>query len=225
MKEKSSTIEKQCNEIGWELNVLKARYLGNKVWYENGITYSNPEELIMDRLRGEGFSCSWCEGGSINLLIKASALEILAKLNMFNSREYAISGYLEGQLTVLNDHKAEILAGIKDISVAKLEENIHEISKNSSIRQFYPNVTESFLQSLSHYIDLNFIARIAELFFNKPYKYRAGWPDIITLKNNYISFIEVKTTDLLHESQLLFASEIAKPLQLNCKVLRLMQLK
>lgn len=223
-KKHLTTLENQCDQIGWELGVLKAKYLGNKLWYENGINYSNPEELVLNHLKSEGINCSWCEGGSINLLIKASALEILTKLNIFSSREDAITRYLEAQLTILHHHKADILASIKGISLTQLKQNISEISENVFIREYYPNVTESFLLLLSNHIELNFIAEIAELFFNNPYKYRAGWPDIIILKNNHVSFIEVKTTDLLHESQLRFALEIAKPLKMDCKVLQLTHL-
>lgn len=226
MQNKSNfpTIENQSEQIGWPVETLQAKYLGKKLWHYDGVIYSNPEELVLAYLKPKVIDCSWCEGGSINLLIKARALDILTKLNLFHDREDAISRYLEAQFTILNEHKKDILTSIQDISFSKLKQNISEISANKFIREFYPNVTEKFLLSLSANVDLNFISKIAELFFNDPYKYRAGWPDITIIRNNNISFVEVKTTDLLHESQLRFALEIAKPLELDCKVIQLTNL-
>lgn len=220
----STTIKNQCEQIGWPIQTLQAKYLGKKLWHYEGATYTTPEELVLAYLKPKVIDCSWCEGGSINLLIKACALDILAKLNLFHDREDAISRYLEAQFTILNEHKKDILTSIQNISFSKLKQNIYEIAANKFIREFYPNVTEKFLLSLSENVDLNLISKIAELFFNDPYKYRAGWPDITIIKNNNISFVEVKTTDLLHESQLRFALEIAKPLTLDCKVIQLTNL-
>ncbi len=54
----------------------------------------------------------------------------------------------------------------------------------------------------------------------KPYEYRSGWPDLTVIDKSGVSFIEVKTTDSLHESKLRFAKEIAKPLGLVCCQIR-----
>ena len=58
------------------------------------------------------------------------------------------------------------------------------------------------------------------MFFEKPYEYRAGWPDL-TVVGDSLRFVEVKTTDLLHESQIRFAKELALPLGLQCEVVQL----
>jgi hypothetical protein len=55
----------------------------------------------------------------------------------------------------------------------------------------------------------------------KPYDYRSGWPDLTVIEDGEVSFIEIKTTDLLHASQLRFAEEIAKPLGFSCSIIQL----
>ncbi|WP_312779311.1 hypothetical protein, partial [Escherichia coli] len=35
-----------------------------------------------------------------------------------------------------------------------------------------------------------------------PYQYRSGWPDLTLVYENCIEFVEVKTTDNLHKTQL-----------------------
>lgn len=65
------------------------------------------------------------------------------------------------------------------------------------------------------------LASIAEVFVQNPYDYRAGWPDL-TLAGEYgVRFVEVKTTDRFHESQVRFARDIAAPLGLRCEVAQL----
>ncbi|MFV5492256.1 VRR-NUC domain-containing protein [Acinetobacter sp. ASP199] len=46
------------------------------------------------------------------------------------------------------------------------------------------------------------IKKLAYKFSENPYGYRSGWPDIVVEKQKEIYFIEVKTKDKLHESQL-----------------------
>lgn len=156
----------------------------------------------------------------MNLLLKASALDILAERNMFQDRQDAVRRYLEAQLMALQEHRGDVLASIHGISQEALARNIDELLADAFIRKAYPRVTSAFLHGLATSVAPEFLARVAEAFFAKPYEYRAGWPDL-TVLGEKVRFIEVKTTDLLHESQIRFANEFAAPLGLECEVIQL----
>ena len=215
------TLEVQCMEIGWPLHYLQATYLGKKLW--SGACESNapPEVVVAASITAGGKFCCWCEGGSINLLLKAAALDTLATRNLFADRTDAVCRYLEAQLTLLKEYEQEILATIRTVPWQRLQQNIAEIAANEYIHEYYPRVTREFLLALAATVGNEFIAKVAEVFFKRPYEYRAGWPDLTVIEDSGIHFIEVKTTDLLHASQLRFAREIANPLGLKCSVVQL----
>lgn len=215
-----SPLESQCSEIGWSLSIAEASFLGRGKWLDEDVE-GEPEQIIADRLSAQGAECSWCEGASVLLLVKAAALDTLAARNIFNDRTDAIRRYLEAQLTLLSSSRNEILSCIKGASNTRLYENIEEISADRVVQSFYPRVTATFLRSLAVVFKNQSIVDVAEIIMNDPYAYRAGWPDLTVLKDGNLSFVEVKTTDKLHASQIRFAREVAAPLNLDCSVVRL----
>ena len=159
--------------------------------------------------------------------MKAAALDVLTKRNIFNDRVDAIRRFFEAQCTILKDYHPEILTCIKNISPKRLQENIAEICADPLTQYFYQKeysyqgILQNVLSSLADSVDSNFIAKIAALFMTNPHDYRSGWPDLTVIDKNGVSFIEVKTVDSLHASQLRFANDIAKPLGLECCVVQL----
>ena len=217
----SQSLEAQCTEIGWPLQIMRAKYLGNKSWAEDSMAPVGPEELVANRVAAQGRTCSWCEGGSINLLMKAAALDALAASNPFASREDAVRRYFEAQCTILKESSVELLACMRQISSLRLRANIAEVCAAPFVREAYPRVREDFLASLAEAMGIDLLIHVADTFMQNPYNYRAGWPDLTVIEPTGISFIEVKTTDRLHASQLRFAQEIAAPLGLVCCTVQL----
>ena len=215
------TLEAQCAEIGWPLHVVRAQYLGSKRWTEGSVATVGPEELIANRVAAQGRICSWCEGGSINLLMKAAALDTLATRNPFGDRQDAVRRYFEAQCTILKESSPELLACMRQVTSLRLRENIAEVCADPFVREAYPRVQEDFLASLAGAMGGDLITRVAEAFMQKPYDYRAGWPDLTVIEPTGVSFIEVKTTDRFHASQLRFAQEVAAPLGLVCCTVQL----
>jgi hypothetical protein len=196
-------------------------FTAEKRWNGHGELQKRPEEIAAASLRAAGSQCSWCEGGSMNLLMKAAALDFLAEKNHFNDRADAVRRYFEAQSTLLAEYKAEILECIRTVSRDRLERNMAEILGAPSVCEAYPRVNMSFLIALSHTISAEDLVRITDVFMAKPYEYRAGWPDLTVNDDAGLSFVEVKTTDNFHASQLRFAAEVAAPLGLKCSVIRL----
>ena len=216
-----SSLEVQCEQIGWPLDVVRLNYYGHGRWNGGQQDDCSPEEVAIGQISAEGYQCSWCEGGAINLLMKAASLDVLTSRNVFGDRKDAVRGYLEAQLTLLGAHRGEILSCIESIVSSRLQDNIEEICADELIQSFYPKVRRDFLLALACAVEPDFIAEVASVFMIKPYEYRSGWPDLTVISDTGISFVEVKTTDLLHRSQLRFAQEVAKPLALECRVIQL----
>lgn len=156
----------------------------------------------------------------MNLMLKAAALEALARRNLFNDREDAVRRFLEAQLTLLTEYQAELIECAAKVTAAELRSNIVKICDDPFIKEAYPRVRPEFLCSLAETITVDLRIQLLQTYMIKPYDYRAGWPDLTVLNSEGVSFIEVKTTDRLHESQLRFASEVAAPLGLKCQVIQ-----
>ena len=214
-------LEAQCAELGWSLHVMHAEYLDNKSWHEGSLYTLNPEEIVANLIFAQGRLCSWCEGGSVNLLMKAASLDFLAARNPFGDRQDVVRRYFEAQCTILNEVASDLLASIHQVTSPRLRENIAEVCSDLYIQEYYPRVKEEFLVLLAKAMGHEVIANIAKVFVQKPYDYRAGWPDLTIIEPKGVSFIEVKTTDRFHASQLRFAREVAAPLGLACSVVQL----
>lgn len=70
------------------------------------------------------------------------------------------------------------------------------------------------------------ILAIAQKIFKDPYSYYSGWPDLMILNANIgPRFVEVKTTDKLHYSQVITISDMKEVAKLDISVLRLTKCK
>ena len=206
--------------IGWSLSSLRAAKTGKGVWLFEGTDNLHPEEVVARAVSATGGNCSWCEGGSINLLLKAATLPVLSHRNPFNKRQDAIRRFLEAQLTILSAHGPELVDCSLAISPAELQRNIIEICTDTAIKKYYPRVYSDFICNLANAIPVELRSKMLQTYLLRPYDYRAGWPDLTVLSNDGLSFIEVKTTDQFHKSQLRFANEVAAPLGLKCSVVQ-----
>jgi len=65
------------------------------------------------------------------------------------------------------------------------------------------------------------LAKITSKLLEAPYKYRKGWPDLTLVRNRVVEFVEVKTTDKLHTSQLETISAMQPVLDSKFSVVRI----
>ena len=220
-----SKLSEQCVAVGWPIERLPLVRTAQRQWRFQDVDVADPEEVAARHLENLGESCSWCEGGTINLLIKASALDTLSRLNLFDDRVDAIRRYLEAQFTIFAANINEVLVAVSNAKYAEVERNLREILADPFIQDAYPRVKLSFAAALFQALGRDKLLEIAGRFVLKPYDYRSGWPDLTVIGQHGVRFVEVKTTDRLHESQIRFATEIAKPLQLSCSVLQVIPLR
>lgn len=116
MKAPKATLAQQCEGIGWSITDLVAHKHDKRCWSINGGPAGLPEEVVGQAYATGGARVSSYEGGSVLLLLKAAALETLARLNTFNDRDDAIVRFLEAQMTILTEHTDEIVDTVRSIT-------------------------------------------------------------------------------------------------------------
>lgn len=218
-------LSDQCTAIGWPVAQVSAARTAQKEWLLGDVAVPDPETVAAFHIRSLGEDCSWCEGASINLLIKAAALDTLARLNPFDDRADAVRRYLEAQFTILGANINEVLAAVANVNQHVVERNLREVLADPFIQEAYPRVNLPFATALLTALGTQRLLEIAQRFALKPYEYRSGWPDLTVIGKHGVRFVEVKTTDRLHASQIRFATEVAQPLGLVCSVLQVVPLR
>lgn len=225
MKAPKATLAQQCESIGWKITDLSAHKHDKRSWSFDGGPAGLPEEIVGQTYAAAGARVSYCEGGSALLLLKAAALDTLAKYNTFNDRNDAVVRFLEAQMTIQAEHTAEIVETVRTITAAALARNVIELADNERLRNFFPRVRPEFMLDLYQRIGNDKLAQLMEAFSAAPYDYRAGWPDLMVLTDDAIQFVEVKTNDRLLDTQIRFATGIGKPMGFDCGVVRLTAIK
>ena len=70
-----ASLAQQCEGIGWSLIDLPAQKHDKRSWSIDGGAAGLPEEVVGRMYASNGAHVSFCEGGSVLLLMKAAALE------------------------------------------------------------------------------------------------------------------------------------------------------
>lgn len=188
---KRVSLEKQCEELSLPLEEIQLEYEGK------------PEHALLKYFENLGYVGSFIEGYTFLTVLKALMLDKLAELNTFNDRNDACTRYLEAQLTIHQNKLSEIINSIGSTTKKKYLSNLREIFEQSFIQREYPSLSFECCEALFDAIETETFIAVAKKFSEDPYSYRSGWPDLIIVKGSEVRFIEVKTTDKLHNSQLL----------------------
>lgn len=205
------SLEQQCKFLSLNLDSKICQSL------------DKPEFQAFKWFKNEGFIGDFCEGGGIITVLKALLLDKLTELNTFNSRKDACTRFLEAQFTILSDHKNEILNSILKTSKEQFLNNFSEIISYESIREYSPGLTIEFAKQLEKCLDREVFFKVADKFFQSPYDYRKGWPDLTLVNNHGVKLIEIKTTDKLHESQIQIIDEFRPLIPAKFEVLKLIK--
>lgn len=201
-------LESQCEKIGVDLKEIELDYS------------ARPEDATLEYFKKQGFVGSSNEGITVQTVLKALMLDKLAEVNTFQDRSDACCRYLEAQFTTHKDISREIISTIKDVSPKSFKKNIREILSQSFISSEYPELSEEVCIALFEAIDVEVFISLAERFSEDSYNYRSGWPDLTLVRGKEVRFVEVKTTDKLHKSQLSTVPMLKSVLPYDISVLR-----
>lgn len=182
----------QCAEIGIAYQKI------------TGLNFSqNPEKAALKHFSDQGWQGSYCEGGAVLVLIRAAALDILEALNPFKSREDACRRFTEAQLEIHRNNLENICDTIRKARPELVRRNFREIYQYDSNQRYFPGLQENVIVDIFNAIGGDGLARMTQEIGIDPYKYRKGWPDLTLVnQSGRLRWIEIKTTDKLHRSQI-----------------------
>lgn len=183
-------LSNQCQELSVDLIEIHLNY------------QDSPELVALQHFQQEGYIGSILEGNFILIVLKALMLDILEKYNIFHDRKDARIRELSAQFLINKDNLDEIITSIRMVQREKFLSNIHEITNEPLVQEFYPGVTLDIAIALFDAVDLSIFEKIAIKLAENPYEYSKGWPDLTIIKDKEVRLIEIKTTDKLHASQL-----------------------
>lgn len=202
-------LQEQCESLGFDLITVEADYQGR------------PEEKVLAEFVRNDYLGTSNEGLPIHTLLKASVLDVLASLNTMRDREDACTRYLEAQLTILKDNHDQIIESARKTTESIFIRNVEELLTHTSIRNDVPSLTLDFAENFYRAIGVDGIARLLSFMASNPYVHRAGWPDLALIRSGKLEFVEVKTTDKFHSSQIDVMPKLREVLGSNIEVYRL----
>jgi hypothetical protein len=186
-----------------------------------GLPYGKKPEIdALNHFSDQGFVGAYCEGGPTFLLIRAAALDILAQFN-FLGRSDACTRFTEAQLVVYKESSELILNAIRNTDKAQVVRNFNEIYMYPQMPGYYPGLNSGIISSLFAAIGAERLAQITAAIMENPYSYRSGWPDLTMVKDSDMFWVETKTTDRLHISQIMTFFRMKPLLPGNMRVIQL----
>ena len=181
----------QCEELSLELETIKLIYTGR------------PESALLSYYKSRGYVGVSCESIGIFTVLKALMLNKLVKYNSFGEREDAITRGLQAQFVILTSNIDEIILEISSVTKLEYMQNFKEIIQLDILALDHPELSLEFASAMYDSISNDLFIEVARKISESPYDYRNGWPDLTLIKDKTVLFVEVKTSDKLHESQLI----------------------
>ena len=90
---------------------------------------------------------------------------------------------------------------------------------------FYQDIWDiEFYKNLYSFLGIEFIRKLIKLIIYNPQNYATGWPDIVVLEKEPY-FIEVKTTDRFHISQIITMRDVIKKIGIPIKCVKVTKTK
>lgn len=203
----------QCEKLSLPMQVLE--------WDKS----KKPEIWALQYFSNLGFVGAYCEGGAIGLVLKGLCLDELTKTSYFygtciNAREDAC---LAGIVTLAGKNEDQLNSIMKEIyktNRSKYLSACEEILSYPAINEWYPGLSMSFIEKMFDAFTKDEYCLIAKWIAMNP-EHRNGWPDLTLVKEGMVRFIEVKTTDKLHNSQLITIPAIKQLINTEIQVIKL----
>ncbi|ETX11668.1 hypothetical protein MUS1_10120 [Marinomonas ushuaiensis DSM 15871] len=204
-------LKKQCSEMSLDLEVIDLSYTGK------------PEPALLEKFKSLGYIGSCLEGIGILTILKALMLDKLAEHNTFQSRSDACTRYLEAQFIILENKTDDIISSIESVTESRFIDNFQEIISKPFIASAYSDLSLEFGLAMFRTVDTRVLISLAKLIATDPYSYRNGWPDLTLVKNDVVLFIEVKTSDKLHGSQIATIPAVRNILPYDFRVIKVVR--
>lgn len=207
----------QCEKLNLPVKVIE--------WEQS----NKPEIWALQYFSNLGFVGAYCEGGAIGLVLKGLCLDTLTKTSCFygtsiNAREDAC---LKGITTLAEKNEEQLDNIMKEIYQTdrfKYLSACEEILSYPSINEWYPGLSMNFLEKMYDALTKDEYGLLAKWIALNP-DHRNGWPDLTLVKEGIVQFVEVKTTDKLHNTQLKTLPAIKQLINADIQVIKLQMKK
>jgi hypothetical protein len=219
---KKLSLRAQCEQLRIPLEQLAcARKVPH--WVHRGMSFARPELVVQHEMKCRGNAAAACEGGPILLLLKSMCLPWFLEHHTMGPDDARLRLF-EALCTIYSDRRADIWNVAKNSSKQRMMDCFRDIYREQFTSSMYPGVTEDLLSGMFDALREK-MDRIFEIFASDPYAYRAGWPDVTAVNGSSVSFLEVKTKDRIHASQMTIIGRFAKPLALDFQVWQVVPLR
>jgi len=229
----SMSPKKQANTLGVSYEEILVNREGKDWILENGLRSKSPEIAAKKNYLSKGFSCENGENYTIRLLMKALMYPLLVQRNIplsFPPDAVTIKkiGFLRITRSTssvsgseVNDLIKNEPATVVDVIASSSEEDLRKGLLAIPRHDQYEGtpLSDDHLVEIWKLLGKQTIRKLAECYVgNVGY---IGWPDLTLIKDQQVFFVEIKTTDRLHESQVDWWREVAKPIGLNFQITKI----
>lgn len=192
-----------------------------------------PEFDLMEIYKNKGWSGCFAEGGAVFVLLYAIWFDTLlpyveeeydndidyVEYTMYNVYSYNL--YLDD----IPDAHTKLLQAIQDISRKSVASNYDKIESLQYSDTWFPygyyGISKSLILQLFDWLGRDRLVLIASILLEDRYLFSKGWPDLTLVRNGNVRFVEVKTTDKLHFSQLVVMPTMMQEADLNFEIVKI----
>jgi len=214
-------LPKHCESLGIPLEVVTLKH-DESGWWVGDMAFKRPEPAILQIYKNESWHGTYVEGSPVIMTIKCAAFDWLVKHNLFQTRLDAIRDAPMGAIMRHPDKVEEFLAEIQACSERLFLKNFIEIYADDIVKSLHPYLNPPHMAALFRALGPK-LTQIARIWATRPYDLRVGWPDLCLVKESEVQFVEVKTTDNIHQSQHDVITTVLNPLNLSMKVVKVVK--
>lgn len=212
-------LKKQCEYLGLEIETPNIER-----------NYADPAVDMLFHFKRNGHNCTYCEGISVRKVIFCLYAHELIEIPI----KKGVNSFFDGLSTYPFSVGLDIFLNEDSIYdykslTAKLLHSIDGCTREIFLlnyRSLFPKgycwlgVDELFASQLYDILGLDTLKGIAAAIFLDPYSFYKGWPDLTIVKDRSIEFVEIKTSDKLHESQLITFPYLKENCNINIKIIK-----
>ncbi len=209
----SLPLREQCHSISIGLSTTPWR------------SASTPETYAYNTFAKQGHIGTYCEGGGFGVAIKALCFDALTEASIFygtciDAREDACLKGVVGLAHIETSKLETIFKQLNQTTKTKYLAAFSEIISYSLIREWCPGLSLEFADALFDAVSKTHFEQLAR-WVSKDHNHSNGWPDLTLVKDGHLKFVEVKTTDRLHHSQLVTIPALVREIGADVSVLQL----
>lgn len=226
------SLKDQCASLGIPLNTLELERTPAG-WLVDGVSYKKPELAAHRYFQLKGYQGTSCEGYGALDLMKCACLDLFKRGTRANGykvgkaeiRSRASAGLFVAQCDEYEQNPGELIECISQAFDELMRRNIHEFIAEDGPTVFHGDVSEQEYWTLWKAFGATGLSKLATELFKDSWHLQFGWPDLIIAKESEIKFVEVKTTDRLHDSQRYAIHDLLLSSKANVCVLKIIPME